>query len=81
MAYSLSPLLKPRFFVNATNKPLVGGKLYTYLAETTTPATTYSNDTGTPNTNPIILDANGDQKSQIKFTIMQANFILIITMQ
>ena len=55
MAYSLSPLLKPRFFVNATNKPLVGGKLYTYLAETTTPATTYSNDTGTPNTNPIIL--------------------------
>lgn len=60
MAYSLSPLLKPRFFVNATNKPLVGGKLYTYLAETTTPATTYLNDTGTPNTNPIILDANGE---------------------
>lgn len=60
MAYSLSPLLKPRFFVNATNKPLVGGKLYTYLAETTTPATTYSNDTGTPNTNPIVLDANGE---------------------
>ena len=60
MAYSLSPLLKPRFFVNATNKPLVGGKLYTYFAETTTPATTYSNDTGTPNTNPIILDANGE---------------------
>ena len=60
MAYSLSPLLKPRFFVNATNKPLVGGKLYTYLAETTTPATTYSNDAGTPNTNPIILDANGE---------------------
>ena len=60
MSYSLSPLLKPRFFVNATNKPLVGGKLYTYLAETTTPAPTYSNDTGTPNTNPIILDANGE---------------------
>ena len=60
MSYSLSPLLKPRFFVNATNKPLVGGKLYTYLAETTTPATTYSNDTGTPNTNPIILDTNGE---------------------
>ena len=60
MSYSLSPLLKPRFFVNATNKPLVGGKLYTYLAETTTPATTYSNDTGTPNTNPIVLDANGE---------------------
>ena len=51
---------KASLFVNATNKPLVGGKLYTYLAETTTPATTYSNDTGTPNTNPIILDANGE---------------------
>ena len=51
---------KASLFVNATNKPLVGGKLYTYLAETTTPATTYSNDTGTPNTNPIILDTNGE---------------------
>ena len=51
---------KASLFVNATNKPLVGGKLYIYLAETTTPATTYSNDTGTPNTNPIILDANGE---------------------
>ena len=60
MAYSLSPLLKPRFFVNATNKPLVGGKLYTYKAGTTTNATTYSDDAGTPNTNPIILDANGE---------------------
>ena len=68
MAYSLSPLLKPRFFVNATNKPLVGGKLYTYLAETTTPATTYSNDTGTPNTNPDY------------FRCLMANVIYILMM-
>lgn len=60
MAYSLSPLLKPRFFVNGTNKPLVGGKLYTYLAGTTTPAATYSDDAGTPNSNPIILNTNGE---------------------
>ena len=61
MSYSLSPLLKPRFFVNALQiEALVGSGLYTYLAETTTPATTYSNDTGNINTNPIILDANGE---------------------
>ena len=59
MVYSLSPLLKLAF-VNSTNKPLVGGKLYTYLVETTTPLATYSDDAGTPNTNPIILDANGE---------------------
>lgn len=40
--------------------PLVGGKLYAYLAGTTTATNTYS-DVGlaTPNTNPVILDAAG----------------------
>lgn len=40
--------------------PLVGGKIYSYLAGTTTPATTYTSSSGgTPHTNPIILDAAG----------------------
>jgi hypothetical protein len=39
--------------------PCAGGKLYTYLAGTTTQAATYSNSTGTLNANPIVLDANG----------------------
>lgn len=40
--------------------PLTGGKLYTYVAGATTPATTYTSSTGTtPHTNPIILDAAG----------------------
>lgn len=60
MSYSLSPLLKPRFFVNSTNAPLVGGKLFTYYSGTTTLAVSYSNGDGTENTNPIILDANGE---------------------
>ena len=60
MSYSLSPLLKPRFFTNSTNAPLFGGKLFTYLSGTTTPAVSYSDGDGTENTNPIILDANGE---------------------
>lgn len=40
--------------------PLAGGKVYTYLAGTTTPQATYSDSDGTtPNTNPVVLDADG----------------------
>jgi len=59
MAYSLSPWLKPRFFITGTNRPLAGGLMYTYKAGTTDPATTYSDDAGTTNTNPIQLDSDG----------------------
>jgi hypothetical protein len=48
-------------FFTATGTPLVGGKLYTYAAGTTTPLATYTDSTGaTANTNPIILDARGE---------------------
>ena len=60
MSYSLSPWLKPRFFITGTNRPLAGGLLYTYKAGTTTNATTYSDDSGTPNTNPIVLNSDGE---------------------
>ena len=59
MSYSLSPWLKPRFFITGTNRPLAGGLMYTYKAGTTDPAKTYSDDTGTENTNPIQLDSDG----------------------
>jgi hypothetical protein len=40
--------------------PLAGGLLYTYESGTTTPLETFTDNTGnTPNTNPIVLDANG----------------------
>lgn len=48
-------------FTNA-GMPLNGGKIYTYLAGTTTPVTTYpdsSGDSGSPNANPIVLNAYG----------------------
>ena len=60
MSYSLSPNVKARFFITGTNRPLAGGLLYTYLVGTTTPAATYSDNLGTPNTNPIVLDADGE---------------------
>ena len=60
MAYSLSPWLKPRFFITGTNRPLAGGLMYTYKAGTTDNATTYSDDAGTPNTNPIVLNSDGE---------------------
>ena len=41
--------------------PLNGGKLYTYINQTTTPKTTYTDyDLQTANTNPIILDSRGE---------------------
>lgn len=57
---TLSPLPRIRFF-DASGDPLAGGKLYTYVAGTTTPKVTYTNFSGnTANTNPVILDAAGE---------------------
>lgn len=61
MAVNLSSLggVAGQFFDN-NGDPLSGGKIYTYLAGTTTPALTYTSTTGnTPHTNPIVLDAAG----------------------
>lgn len=57
---SILPQGKQSFTDNA-GRPLVGGKLYTYAAGTTTPQATYADAAGTaPNTNPVILDARGE---------------------
>jgi hypothetical protein len=56
----LSPPPKLQFF-DANGVPLVGGKLYSYAAGTTTPLATYTSAAETTfNTNPIILDARGE---------------------
>ena len=48
-----------QFFDN-NGDPLTGGKIYTYLAGTTTPQATYTSATGvSAHTNPIILDSAG----------------------
>jgi hypothetical protein len=59
---NLSPAYFPVFRAfDANGNPLAGGKLYSYAAGTTTPLATYTDATGgTPNTNPVELDANGE---------------------
>lgn len=56
----LSPSAKQQFFTDGSTVA-AGYVLYTYLANTTTPAETYSNRAGTtPNTNPVVLDSRGE---------------------
>ena len=91
MAVFLSPVggVAAQFFTN-TGAVLTGGKLYTYLAGTTTPAATYTSAAGaTFNTNPIVLDAAGrvpgsgeiwlGESVQYKFVLKDSNDVLIGT--
>lgn len=56
---TLAPLPKFQFLSNG-GVPLAGGKLFTYAAGTTTKLATFTDVTGgTPNADPIILDAFG----------------------
>jgi len=70
-------------FVNAAGEPLVGGKLYTYIAGTTTLQTTYTDSTAaTANTNPVILDSRGEANVWLggaiyKFVLKDATDALI----
>lgn len=60
MTTALSPSAKQQFFT-AAGVPLVGGKLYTYAAGTSTPLATYVDSAGvTANTNPVIMDSRGE---------------------
>ena len=57
---NLAPVFKQQFF-DSNGDPLVGGKLYSYAAGTTTPKGTFKDrDAAVANTNPIILDARGE---------------------
>jgi hypothetical protein len=91
MAVNLSPVggAAAQFFTN-TGAVLTGGKLYTYLAGTTTPATTYTTSAGNvARTNPIILDAAGRVSGggeiwltvgvTYKFVLTDSNDVLIGT--
>lgn len=65
---ALSPLPKMQFF-DANGDPLVGGKLYTYAAGTTTPLATYTSSSGAvSNANPIILDSRGEANVWLAFS-------------
>jgi hypothetical protein len=91
MAVNFSPVggVAAQFFTN-TGAVLTGGKLYTYLAGTTTPATAYTSSQGTTAwTNPIVLDAAGRVSGSgeiwltdgvlYKFVLKDSNDVLIAT--
>jgi len=60
MTAALTPVPKIQFFAD-DGTPLVGGKLYSYAAGSTTPLATYTSYSGTvANTNPVILDSRGE---------------------
>lgn len=79
MATSYTMLLQPRFrslLIDGT--PNVGGRVYTYEAGTMTPLQSYqSPDLYASNTNPVILDANGEADIWIpgpfKLVVQDAN--------
>jgi hypothetical protein len=73
-------------FLDANGAPLTGGLIYTYLAGTSTPATTYTTRDGTTNnTNPIVLDAAGRTPNEIwldggvlyKFLLKSSTYVQI----
>lgn len=90
MAVLLSPVggVAGQFFDNNGN-PLTGGKMYSYVAGTTTPQATYTSSAGVvAHSNPIILDAGGRVPGgeiwltdglQYKFVLKNANDVLIGT--
>jgi hypothetical protein len=58
----MATLYIPHFvqFLDDDGAPLAGGKLYSYEAGTSTPKDTYTDASGgTPNANPVVLDASG----------------------
>ena len=81
---SLAPTPKLQFF-DANGDPLVGGLLYTYVAGSTTPLTSYTDSTGvSANTNPIVLDSRGEANVWLgaaiyKFALYTSAGVLIWT--
>jgi hypothetical protein len=81
----LTPSPKQQIF-GSDGLPLVGGKIYTYAAGTTTPLATYTDYTaGTANTNPVILNSLGQANiwlatsSSYKFSVYTSADVLLYT--
>jgi hypothetical protein len=75
MRYHHYPFLRPRY-LDSNGDPLSGGKLYSYEAGTTNPLATYSDKNETANSNPIILNSNGEVENPIYLGEQSYKFIL-----
>lgn len=77
----------PKFqYTTEDGLPAEGYKLYTYAAGTSTPLATYTNyGGGTPNANPVVLDASGTAdvwltaSTLYKFILKDANDVTVWT--
>lgn len=68
MTVKIAPTARQQF-EDANGNPLTGGKLFTYLAGTSTKQATYTTSAGTvANANPIVLNASGYTPSGIYLT-------------
>ena len=88
MAVNLSPVGNGFQFFTSTGVPLTGGLLYTYQAGSSTPLASYTDNAGLfPNTNPIVMNADGRPPSEIwltagfnyKFVLTDASSVQIAT--
>ena len=82
---TLCPFLKFKE-LDSNGAPLSGGKLYTYVAGTTTPLSTFTDESGgVSNANPIILDSRGEASvwlsasASYKFVLKDADDVTIWT--
>lgn len=84
MSFLLSPIGNESQ-IDANGAPLSGGKIETYIAGTSTPTATYTNNTGSaPHTNPIVLNVLGlppqpiwlDSLLSYKFIIKDVNNVV-----
>lgn len=89
MTVLLSPVGNGVTFLDSVGLPLVGGKIYTYQAGSSTPLDTYTTVNGNiANTNPIILGTDGRAPDEIwltfgfnyKFVIKTAGDVTIQTL-
>jgi len=87
VSFYLSPIGNSQF-VDTNGAPLSAGLLYAYAAGTTTPITTYADDAGTPQTNPIVLNSAGrptlgpvwlDGGQAVKFVLQNAQAVPLYT--
>jgi microcystin-dependent protein len=76
---NLPPVLN-QYWTDSSGNPLAGGKIYSYQAGTSTPQATYTDQAGgTPNANPVVLDASGwasmwlDPELSYKFVIKDSS--------